>query len=256
MIAPIEPDVRAHDPQVSWRIALVRLSRGLIAYGMVGLVVAVLGMGSLFHVGGQVATLGSRVGSEVDGLIATIEETSTVLDDAGSSALSFAVTLERTPPTIRQAAITVTNLQSNLRTVEAQLGSISVLGSQPLAGVAGLFGQMASDLSGLDTRLGLIADDMGDNRDALLNNATSLKALGVRLGSIADDLRDGSAQDRLADLQILLTLLAFVLVALAGLPAVGALAMGFWLQRELRRSRRGAVPEAGRWDGPDGAPGE
>lgn len=241
MIAPTEPDVRARDPLASWRTALVRLSRGLIAYGVVGLVVAVLGMGSLLYVGGQVATLGSRVGSEVDGLIAAIEETSTVLDDAGSSALSFAVTLERTPPTIRQAALTVTNLQSNLRAVEAQLGSISVLGSQPLAGVAGLFGQMASDLSGLDTRLGLIADDMGDNRDALLNNATSLKALEVRLGSIADDLRDGSAQDRLADLQVLLTLLAFVLVALAGLPAVGALAIGFWLQRELRRSRRAAV---------------
>lgn len=256
MIAPIEPDVRARDPLVSWRIALVRLSRGLIAYGMVGLLVAVLGMGSLFYVGGQVASIGSRVGAEVDGLIATIDETSTVLDDAGSSALSFAVTLERTPPTIRQAALTVTNLQSNLRTVEAQLGSISVLGSQPLAGVAGLFGQMASDLSGLDTRLGLIADDMGDNRDALLNNATSLKALGVRLGSIADDLRDGSAQDRLADLQVLLTLLAFVLVALAGLPAVGALGLGFWLRHELRRMGRAAVSEAGRWDGPDGAPGE
>lgn len=255
MIAPVEPGLRPQrvDP---WRAALARLSRGLLIYGLFGLVVAALGLGALLYVSGRVTNLGQRVSTEVRSLIATIDQTATVLDDAASSAESITVTLERTPPTVRQAAATVTNLQANLRTTEAQLASIIVLGSQPLANVAALFGQMASDMDGLDTRLGLIATDLEANRAVLLENAGSLRALGRRLDAIADDLRTGLIQDSLTDIGIVLMVMAVVLVGWAGLPAIGALSLGFWLRHELRRKGRAAVPEAGRWDGPDGAPGE
>ena len=114
--------------------------------------------------------------------------------------------------------------------------SFSILGTNPLSGVAGIFGEMATDLDGLDTRLGLIGDDLEDNRDKLLANAESLDALGGRLGEVADDLREGVIQDSLADVQLIVTVLAFVLAVWTAVPAVWALFLGWWLRREVART--------------------
>jgi hypothetical protein len=217
----------------SLRHGLRRLSTGLLIYGSIGLTIAVIGLLALVWLGGRLSSLNERVGVQVDSLVTTLDRTATVLDDAGASALSFAVTLERTPPTVRQAAATIGNMQANMRTVESQLSSLSIFGQQPLGQVAGLFGQMATDLEGLDTRLGLIADDLTGNRDKLLANAASLKALGSQVGAVADQLREGVIEDSLADVTSVVTLLALLLAAWTAVPAVGALGLGWWLRREL-----------------------
>ena len=215
------------------RPGLRRLSVGLIAYGGVGLVLAVAGLLVLASVGGRVTSAVDRTSTQVESLVATLEDSSRVLRDAGTSAVSFAVTLERTPPSVRQVAATMVNLQGNLRTVESQLGSIAILGARPLADVARLFGQMATDIDGLDTRLEGIAADLEDNKAKLLNNAASLRALGDRLDAIAADLGSGTIQDGLADLPGTLTVLALLIVAWMAIPAAGALALGWWLRRLL-----------------------
>lgn len=230
-------------PSLDVHTGLRRLSVGLIGYGVVGLAIAVLGLVALLSLGTRVDGLVDRSSEQLDTVIATIDETAVALSDAGTSAVSFSVTLERTPPTVRQAAQTLGNLQGNLRTVEGQLASLSILGTRPLADVAALFGQMSSDLDGLDTRLGLIADDLEDNRDALLANARSLAAMGDRLAGIADDLRgtDVTAEPTgsgirasVDDLRAVVTLLALILMAWVALPAVGALALGWWLRGQTR----------------------
>ncbi len=215
------------------RGGLRRLSGGLLVYGAIGLVLAVLGLVALLWIGGRLQGLAERTEAQVESMIATLDDTAQVLDDAGATALSFAVTLERTPPTVRQAAQTVGNLQANLRQLESQLASFTILGQSPLGDAAAAVGQMATDLEGLDTRLGLIATDLEGNRDALLANAASLDALGTRLAAVADDLRDGIIQDGLGDVQAVVTVLALVLVIWTALPAVGALGLGWWLRREL-----------------------
>ena len=216
-----------------FRPGLHRLSIGLIGYGVVGLILAVAGLLVLLSVGGRVTSAVDRTSTQVESLVATLEDSSLVLRDASSSAISFAVTLERTPPSVRQVASTLGNLQVNLRTVEAQLGSIAILGARPLADVARLFGQMAADLDGLDTRLEGIATDLEENKTKLLANATSLAALGDRLDAIAADLDSGRIQDGLADVPGTLTILALLLVAWMALPAAGALALGWWLRRMI-----------------------
>lgn len=230
-------------PSLDVHTGLRRLSVGLIGYGVVGLAIAALGLVALLSLGTRVDGLVDRSSEQLDTVIATIDETAVALSDAGTSAVSFSVTLERTPPTVRQAAQTLGNLQGNLRTVEGQLASLSILGTRPLADVAALFGQMSSDLDGLDTRLGLIADDLEDNRDALLANARSLAAMGDRLAGIADDLRgtDVTAEPTgsgirasVDDLRAVVTLLALILMAWVALPAVGALALGWWLRGQTR----------------------
>ena len=236
MTAPIVPPaVTAPMPPIS-RTGLTRLAGGLVAYGVVGLAIAVLGLVALLYAGQRIGGLVDRTTVQVESIIATLDRTSTVLDDAGASAVSFASTLERMPPIVAQSATTLGNLQGNLLEVESQLASFSILGATPLAGTAELFGQMAGDLEGLDTRLGLLASDLVDNKARLLANATSLRALGTQLGGLADGLREGVIEDSLADVQALLTILFVVLVAWTAVPAAGALGVGVWLRRELARS--------------------
>ena len=223
-------------------VGLRRASSGLLVYGAVGLLVAALGLVALVWVGGRVTMLSERTAAQVEDLALTLEASATALADAADTSVSFALTLERTPPTIRQAAQTVANLQGNLRLTAGQLDSIAILGSRPLGQVAALFGQMASDLDGLDTRLGLIASDLEGNKSALLGNADSLRATAVRLDGLAENLRSGFVEESFDDVVAVLTVLALALILVTALPAMGALASGWWLRRTLDQTVVPVVP--------------
>ncbi len=177
--------------QLGLRGGLHRLSTGLIAYGVTGLAVALLGLVALGWTAGRVSSLADTVDGEVTQLASTLDRTADTLHDAGTSAVTFAVTLERTPPSVRQAATTIRNLRPNLQSIEAQLSGINILGSRPLADSARLFGDMAADLQGLDTRLDLIAADLESDRDALLRNAEVLQLFhrAAEFGVTVDNLR-------------------------------------------------------------------
>lgn len=223
------------------RRGLRRLSTGLIAYGVTGLVLALIGAFALAWVGGRVGAVADRTGKQVDSIVSTLDQTAVVLSSMGTSATSFSGTLERTPPAVRQTAQTVANLRANLILVEGQLGAINILGNRPLANAANLFGQMATDLEGLDTRLEVIAADLDGNRAALLDNSRRLQSLGTELDGVADDLRGGVIEESLADVQLILTVLSVLLIVWALLPAAGALGLGLWIRRELRDPDDGAV---------------
>jgi hypothetical protein len=233
-MAVVPPEIVDRRRPLSLRGGLLRLSTGLIAYGLIGVAVTVIGVFALLWVGGRLGGIAERTGDQVESIVATLDSTAVVLDRAGTSATSFAGTLERTPPAVRQTAVTVANLRANLVLVEGQLSAISILGSQPLANVADLFGQMATDLEGLDTRLETIATDLDDNRTALNANAASLQSLGTKLEDVADDLRGGGIEDSFADVQLILTVLSVLLIAWTALPAAAALGLGWWIRRELR----------------------
>ncbi|MGK2850060.1 MAG: hypothetical protein ACSLFN_04010 [Candidatus Limnocylindrales bacterium] len=210
-----------------------RLSTGLIGYGLVGIAVTLIGVVALVWVSGRIAGLADRTTEQVESIVMSLDQTAVVLDRTVTSTSSFAGTLERTPPAVRQTAATIANLRENLVSLEGQLSAISILGSQPLASAAAAFGEMATDLEGLDTRLEAIAADLDDNRVALMGNSGTLDALVTRLEIVADGLRDGVVEDSLADVQSILTVLFLLLLVWTALPAVAALALGWWIRREL-----------------------
>jgi hypothetical protein len=232
-------------PPLDLRPGLHRLSNGLLVYGAIGLALAIIGLLAMVYVGDRIGRLADTTGDRVETLVLTVEDAATVLTDAGSSAISFAATLERTPPTVRQAAATVDSMRQTLLTIETQLDAFSILGSQPLANVADQFGRIATDLEGLDTRLELIATDLEDNKAKLLANAASLTALGDRLDAIAEDLRSGFIQDSLDDVRVIVTILALLLVMWTAVPAFGALLLGWWLRRILDVAPSGEVAAQG-----------
>lgn len=217
------------------RRGLERLSTGLIAFGVAGLIAALIGLAALAWAGGRISSLADTVDSEVDILAITLDRTAATLRDAGTSAVSFAVTLERTPPSVRQAAATIRNLRPNLQAIESQLAAINILGARPLADAAQLFGEMSADMAGLDTRLDLIASDLETDRDVLLVNAESLDELADRTEALALRVRGGVIQSGLGDLQAALVVTLLVFVGWTAVPSAGALAFGIWLRRLLER---------------------
>ena len=217
------------------RAVLRRLATGLIAYGVIGLVLAVAALIAIVWAGGRITAVGGRVETQVAAVVETLDRTSVALADAGTSATSISGTMERTPPVVRQTAQAIADVRTDLRSAESQFSQFEILGRQPLGGVADSFGRMAANLDGLDERLSLIATDLESNRTALVANATSLSALGARLGLVADDLRGGVVEEGFADLRSTATVLASVLLVWMTIPAAGALWLGSWLRREVGR---------------------
>jgi hypothetical protein len=212
---------------------LGRLSRGLIAYGIIGLIVAVIGLALLLYANTRIDAAGDRVEASVGQLTTTLDRTAQALHDASTTAATFNTTLDRTQTAVAAAANTIVSVRTNLQNLEAVLRSVSILGASPLGGAANAVGGIAGSIEGLDSKLTAIADGLATSRDALGANSDSLRALGDSLATTSDRLGSGVVEDSLADVHVAILLLLFVLTAWVAVPAVGALVFGVWLRRQL-----------------------
>jgi hypothetical protein len=219
------------------RGGLRRLSQGLIAYGIIGLVVAAIGFGALVWVDGRVTHLRAEVETTLVQRATTMELAAKVLHDTSTTAQSFTVTVDQSAQAVSSAAQTITEARSDLSALEAQLRSVSILGATPLSSTADAVGRIVASMEGLDPRLFLIADSLKGNQAALAANATSLGQLGDVTEALAGRLGSGVIEDSLGDLQRLISITLLVLAAWSVVPAVGAIVLGVWLRRVLGRSR-------------------
>jgi hypothetical protein len=94
-----------------------RVANGLIAYGRDRPRPRGHRALALVWAGGRFASLGGRIETQVASIADTLDKTAAVLQDASSSATSFAVTLERTPPIVRQVADAVGDIETSLKAV-------------------------------------------------------------------------------------------------------------------------------------------
>ena len=221
------------------RDGLGRLSRGLIIYGLVGLVVAMIGFGALVWVNGRISSLGERVNVTVEELATTMERTATVLQDASTTAQTFTVTIDRSTEALDTTADSIAGVRSRLEDLEGLFRAVNILGATPLGAAADAVGGIANAIKGLDTRLSAIADSLDASGGALTQNATSLGRLGDSTAALAARLRSGVIEDSVADVQMVITVTLLVFTAWAVVPAIGALMLGVWLRRMLARQRSG-----------------
>ena len=215
------------------RKGLRRLSRGLLAYGIVGLVVATIGFGALAWVNGRVGNARVEAETTVGQLATTMERTARLLHDGSATARSFSVTLGRSAEGLPAASGQIAGLRSDLTALEGQLRSVSILGATPLSSAADAVGRIAVSLEGLDTQISVIAVVLTANGDALAANATSLAQLGDSTAALAARLRSGVIEGSIGDVQTVIVVMLLVSTAWAVVPAVGALALGVWLRRVL-----------------------
>ena len=220
----------------SWQLGLRRLTGVLIGYGIVGLVVAVVGLAALFVGLGRVNGLSDTLRDDVGGVARAMERTATVLDNAAATARGFGTTIDSSTTALATAAGDLRAIVPQLRSIETQANAINILGSQPLAPIAGLFGQIAGQLSDLDTQLDGIATNLGGNRAALDANAASLAALAIETRSLGDRLGGDALPGAVDDARLLLIAMLGIGTLGAAVPAVGALLVGLWLRRTLART--------------------
>jgi hypothetical protein len=215
---------------------LKRLSKGLIAYGVIGLVVAAIAFGALMWVNGRIGDLRTEVDTTIAQLATTTERTTTALRNASRTAQTFSTTLEQAANAMPSASQRIVGLRADLSSLETQLRSVNILGATPLGSAADAVGKISASLEGIDTQLSLIGVALTANSQALAANATSLDLLADSTDAIATRLGSGVVDDSLGDVQmvIVVTLLVFTLLSLV--PAVGALAFGIWLRRELEQA--------------------
>ena len=216
-----------------------RVWRGLIAYGIVGLVVAAIGFGSMVWVNGRISQLRSEAETTLIRLASTTELAATVLRGASTTAQSFSGTVDQSAQAVSAATLTITQARSELAALEAQLRSVNFLGQSPLASSADSVARIASSMEGLDTQLPLIASDLGSNRDALARNAVALSDLANSTAALAARLSPSNGPDSIGDVQQIVAITLLMFAAWSFVPAAGALVLGLWLRRELGRSRVG-----------------
>ena len=219
------------------RGGLRRLGRGLVAYGIIGLVLAAVGLGALVWVDGRVSHLRGEVATTLAQRATTMALAARVLHDASTTAQGVTVTLDQTSRAVSSAAETLTEMRSDLAALEEQLRSVSILGATPLSSSADAVNRISASMEGLDTRLSLVADGLNGNRQAVLANARSLEQLADGVDLLAARLGSGAIDDSLGDLQRLISVTLLVLAVWSLVPSLGALALGTWLLREMGRSR-------------------
>ncbi len=209
------------------------MSRGLIAYGIVGLVVASIGLGSMVWVNGRISQVRSDAEATLTRLATTTQLAAVVLRGASETATSLGGTVEQSSQAVSSAAQTIAQVETELVTLDAQLRSVNFFGATPLASAADAVGRIATSIHGLEVQLPLIAGDLEGNRDALRRNAVTISSLASSTDTLAARLGPSAGQDSLDDIQRVIAITLLMFAAWAFVPAVGALAFGLWLRRRL-----------------------
>jgi hypothetical protein len=209
---------------------LRRVSRGLIAYGIVGLLVSGIGLGATVWVNGRIASLRHEAEATAARLTTTMELAAVVLRGASTTAGSFGGTAGQTAEAVSSAAVTATEVRSDLAALEAQLRSVTFFGATPLSSSADAVGRIATSMAGLDAQLALVAECLQGNETALAGNAATLAELADSTDALAAQLGPSVGQDSFADVQVVIAATLLMFAAWSSVPAIGALALGLWLR--------------------------
>jgi len=228
---------------IGLREGLHRLSKGLIAYGTIGVVVAVIGLLAFVWALGRLNGAADQVDATIRDLATTAHRTADTLTGAAITVGSVGGTLDSTAAAVSQAGATVGAMGPTMDNLETSFRDFGILGQHPLVPAADVISTLATNLDGLDQRLQDVSTSLTADREALAPSAASLTALAGSLDDLAGRLESGTIQSTFSDIRTVLTVVLVMFVVWSAIPAVGALALGLWLRRELTRGG-GAPPAA------------
>jgi hypothetical protein len=221
---------------------LRRLARVLIGYGIVGMLVAGLSVIALVVGVARVNGVADRFGGDLGGISRTLDRTSTVLEKAATTAQGFGSTVDGTTAALGTVGGDIDSIVPRLQSIADQTSALSILGTQPLAAVGGLFRDIATQLSDVRTQLTTMSTRLATNRAALDANASSLSDLATETRTLSDRLGGDALVGAIDDLRVVLVIVLGIGALGAAVPAVGAFLLGLWILRETRTS----LPSAAR----------
>jgi hypothetical protein len=202
------------------------LSRALVAYGLVGLVVGSFGLGAMLWVNARISAIRTEADANLATAATTMQLAATVLRSASTTTQSFSATTDHSSAAVASAATTITEVRADLRALEEQLRSVSFLGATPLASSADSVSRIAAGMEGLDTQVPAIAADLKANRDALAATAGVIANLADSATGLAVRVRPAGGDEQVNEVQrlVAITLLTFATWSLV--QALLALALG------------------------------
>ena len=196
-----------------------RLAWGLIAYGVVGLVVVVGGAIVGLQAAGRVERMASAAD---DALVAAARSTRA----AATSFTSIDGSLANAQLSADQAAVLADEASGTLDALAASM-RLSIFGSQPLLPMAAEFETSADQAAELAVTL----ESVGGSLDATRGDAADI---GLELESLAGELEAVRSADSEAGAAAPIGLFIGLLLAWLAVPAVAALVFGVSLLRGSR----------------------
>jgi hypothetical protein len=216
-------------PPIAWQ----RLSRMLLAFGIVGLLVAALSLVALVIGVSRVNGLADRFGGDIGGISRTLDRTSDVIDKAAATAGGFGSTIDGTTAALGIVGGDIDSIVPRLDSIADQTAAINILGANPLSSVSGLFRDIATQLRDVRGQVTAIGTSLTANRAALAANATSLGQLATETKALARQMDGAALSGALEDLRLLLVIVLGIGALGAAVPAVGSLLLGWCLRREV-----------------------
>jgi hypothetical protein len=196
------------------------LAWGLVAYGLVGLVLSTVG----FTFGLDAADRLERLTAASD---ATLEAAARSTAAAAESFDAIDVSLVNAQDSVAQAATLSADASATLDALSAAM-NLSIFGAQPLQPLAGEFADAADQAEALATTLGTTAGSVADVRISAEEMGAELQALAGEL----ETLRDSLPPDPVPVRGLVALLLAYLT-----LPAIAALMAGSLMLRAQRAAQ-------------------
>jgi hypothetical protein len=213
--------------------SLGTLWKGLIGYGLVGLIIAIGALGATVVLTGRLDTVVEQVSTELTTAAATIDATATALDHASSTSASVGATIGQAGPALQKVSDALTGLSATLHEIETSASSVSILGQTPLTSLGQRFGALADQVDALQGQVAALHGNLADNQANLSAMGTSLSDVADQLRAVKVTLDSGQIEDGLSTTVEVIRWLMVLMAVLFAVPAVAALWFGVWLRRQL-----------------------
>lgn len=160
----------------------------LVAYGILGLVIAAAMLVVGISTFSQVVALQRTLESERGNLVQSIHTVSATLHDTASATTNFQQSVDQARVSADQASTLANTSAGTFRSLGTAVGAISVLGVQPLAGLGPQFNSSADQLQQLAISLGSARDALAQNGNDVGHVGGDLNQLQGQLDSVATSL--------------------------------------------------------------------
>lgn len=209
------------------------LSTGLVVYGIFGIVLTVVMLGVSLTIGSRLEGLSTRLSDRLDTISQTVDKAATTLERAGSTSGGFSTTIDQAVTTIGQVNTTLGEVVATVRELQSTASTLTVFGQTPLTSLADRFGRVAGQVETLQAQVGTLGDNLASNQSKASALGSSMTDLATQLHEVSDVLRSGEIEDSLREVVSIVRWTLGLLAIWFAVPALGALAFGIWLRRQL-----------------------
>lgn len=216
------------------RLRLVGLV--VAAYGLVGLLMFVTVAVAINGPLERARALTVSLDEDREGLVATMEQARATLVDMSLGVGGVDESLANAQGATDRAATISTSLASSMFNLRDAM-SITILGTQPLQGLAAGFDTSGQQLSALATDLATISSSLNTNRGAVETTSASLGKLAVSLAELRVLVRDSPDVEISTASLDAVRLAVYAICGWLAVLALGCVVGGLYLYRWGGRSR-------------------